>query len=184
MVLLCKASGTSSITENIFQGRFLHAMELQRLGAKIDIKNRTAKIEGNKNFIAAEVMSSDLRASAALVLAGIVSKGNTRKIGSGPDLPKVSTGAGWFNWGPIDVPDDQMQDVRTVNWAKSELRKNHDKPFFLACGFYRPHLPWYVPRKYFDQFPLDQIVLPETKLDDLDDLPEYGKRFARERACL
>ena len=77
MVLLCKASGTSSITENIFQGRFLHAMELQRLGAKITIKNKTAKIEGNTNFIAAEVMSSDLRASAALVLAGIVSKGNT-----------------------------------------------------------------------------------------------------------
>ncbi len=77
MVLLCKASGTSSITENIFQGRFLHAMELQRLGAKITIKNRTAKIEGNTNFIAAEVMSSDLRASAALVLAGIISKGNT-----------------------------------------------------------------------------------------------------------
>ncbi len=77
MVLLCMANGTSSITENIFQGRFLHAMELQRLGAKITIKNRTAKIEGNKNFIAAEVMSSDLRASAALVLAGIVSKGNT-----------------------------------------------------------------------------------------------------------
>ena len=77
MVLLCKAEGTSSITENIFQGRFLHVMELQRLGAKISIKNRTAKIQGNTNFIAAEVMSSDLRASAALVLAGIVSKGNT-----------------------------------------------------------------------------------------------------------
>ena len=77
MVLLCKASGTSSITENIFQGRFLHAMELQRLGAKITIKNKTANIEGNTNFIAAEVMSSDLRASAALVLAGIVSKGKT-----------------------------------------------------------------------------------------------------------
>ena len=77
MVLLCKANGKSSITENIFQGRFLHAMELQRRGAKISIKNKTAKIEGNTNFIAAEVMSSDLRASAALVLAGIVSKGNT-----------------------------------------------------------------------------------------------------------
>ena len=50
MVLLCRANGTSSITENIFQGRFLHAMELQRLGAKISIKNRTAKIEGNTNF--------------------------------------------------------------------------------------------------------------------------------------
>ena len=77
MVLLCKANGASSITENIFQGRFLHAMELQRLGAKISIKNRTAKIGGYTNFRAAEVMSSDLRASAALVLAGIVSKGNT-----------------------------------------------------------------------------------------------------------
>ena len=77
MALLCKANGISSIKENIFQGRFLHAMELSRLGAKITIKNRTAKIDGNTNFIAAEVMSSDLRASAALVLAGIVSKGNT-----------------------------------------------------------------------------------------------------------
>ena len=38
-------------------------------------------------------------------------------------LPKVSTGAGWFNWGPIDVPDDQMQDVRTVNWAKVRIEK-------------------------------------------------------------
>ncbi len=77
MVLLCKANGNSSITENIFQGRFLHVMELQRLGARISIENRTAKIEGNTNFMAAEVMSSDLRASAALVLAGIVSKGKT-----------------------------------------------------------------------------------------------------------
>ena len=77
MVLLCKANGTSSITENIFQGRFLHVMELQRLGAKITIKNKTAIIKGKTNFIGAEVMSSDLRASAALVLAGIVSKGKT-----------------------------------------------------------------------------------------------------------
>ena len=77
MVLLCKANGTSSITENIFQGRFIHVMELQRLGAKIFIKDRTAIIEGNTNFSGAKVMSSDLRASAALVLAGIVSKGQT-----------------------------------------------------------------------------------------------------------
>ena len=77
MVLLCKANGVSSITENIFQGRFIHIMELQRLGAKIFIKDRTAIIHGNTKFIGAEVMSSDLRASAALVLAGIVSEGQT-----------------------------------------------------------------------------------------------------------
>ena len=77
MVLLCKANGRSSITENIFQSRFMHAMELQRLGAKISIKNNKATIEGNTNFIGAEVMSSDLRASAALILAGISAKSST-----------------------------------------------------------------------------------------------------------
>ena len=77
MVLLCKANGRSSITENIFQSRFMHAMELQRLGAKISIKNNKATIEGNTNFIGAEVMSSDLRASAALILAAITAKGTS-----------------------------------------------------------------------------------------------------------
>ena len=77
MVLLCKANGRSSITENIFKSRFIHAMEHQRLGAKIIIKDNKAIIEGNTNFIGAEVMSSDLRASAALILAGISAKGTT-----------------------------------------------------------------------------------------------------------
>jgi UDP-N-acetylglucosamine 1-carboxyvinyltransferase len=77
MVLLCKANGRSSITENIFKSRFMHAMELQRLGAKISINNNKATIEGNTNFLGAEVMSSDLRASAALVLAAISAKGTS-----------------------------------------------------------------------------------------------------------
>ena len=77
MVLMCKADGQSSITENIFENRFLHVGELQRLGAKIKIKNSTATIEGNTKFIGAELMSSDLRASVALVLAGMVSKGKS-----------------------------------------------------------------------------------------------------------
>ena len=77
MVLMCKANGQSSITENIFENRFLHVGELQRLGAKIMIKNSTATIEGNTKFIGAELMSSDLRASVALVLAAMVAKGKS-----------------------------------------------------------------------------------------------------------
>ncbi len=77
MVLMCKANGRSQIIENIFKSRFMHAMELQRLGAKISIKNSKAIIEGNTNFIGAEVMSSDLRASAALILAAISAKGTS-----------------------------------------------------------------------------------------------------------
>ena len=77
MVLMCKANGKSSITENIFENRFMHVAELQRLGAKIDVKNNKAIIDGNKKLIGAELMSSDLRASVALVLAAMVSNGKS-----------------------------------------------------------------------------------------------------------
>ena len=77
MVLLCKANGRSTITESIFENRFLHVAELRRLGAKIKIKENKAIIEGKTKLQGAEVMSSDLRASVALVLAAIISNGET-----------------------------------------------------------------------------------------------------------
>ena len=77
MVLLCKANGRSTITENIFENRFMHVAELRRLGAKIMIKDNKAIIEGNTEFLGAELMSSDLRASVALVLAAMVAKGQS-----------------------------------------------------------------------------------------------------------
>jgi UDP-N-acetylglucosamine 1-carboxyvinyltransferase len=77
MVLLCKGKGRSVISEKIFENRFMHVAELRRLGAKIKIKNSNAIIEGNTNFEGAELMSSDLRASVALVLAGLVAKGKS-----------------------------------------------------------------------------------------------------------
>ena len=77
MVLLCLASGRSSITENIFENRFMHVAELRRLGAKIIVKGNKAIIEGQTEFIGAELMSSDLRASVALVLAAMVAKGQS-----------------------------------------------------------------------------------------------------------
>ena len=77
MVLLCKANGRSTITESIFENRFMHVAELRRLGAKIIVKNNKAIIEGNTEFLGAELMSSDLRASVALVLAAMVAKGQS-----------------------------------------------------------------------------------------------------------
>ena len=77
MVLMCKANGKGSITENIFENRFMHVAELRRLGAKIDVKKNKAHISGNTKFIGAELMSSDLRASVSLVLAAMVSKGKS-----------------------------------------------------------------------------------------------------------
>ncbi len=75
MTLLCRAQGRSIISENIFENRFMHVAELRRLGAKILIKKNKAIIEGKTKFEGAELMSSDLRASVALVLAAIVANG-------------------------------------------------------------------------------------------------------------
>ena len=77
MVLLCLANGRSSITENIFENRFMHVAELRRLGAKIIVKGNKALIEGQTEFTGAELMSSDLRASVALVLAAMVARGQS-----------------------------------------------------------------------------------------------------------
>ncbi len=77
MVLLCLAGGRSSITESIFENRFMHVAELRRLGAKIVVKGNKAIIQGQTEFKGAELMSSDLRASVALVLAAMVAKGQS-----------------------------------------------------------------------------------------------------------
>ena len=85
------------------------------------------------------------------------------------------------DWGPLDVTDEEYGgDWLVSKWIGDQLNKPHDKPFFLACGIYRPHEPWFVPKKYFDQFPLDEIQLPPGyKKGDLDDLPESSKKVGQ-----
>ena len=77
MVLLCKAKKYSVITEEIFENRFMHVAELNRMGAKIKIKGNKAIIEGNTNFKGAELMATDLRASVSLILAALAAKGKS-----------------------------------------------------------------------------------------------------------
>jgi len=78
MALACLANGTSIITERIFESRFMHASELMRLGADIGVEGPSAIVRGGKPLSGAEVMASDLRASAALVIAGIAASGRTQ----------------------------------------------------------------------------------------------------------
>ncbi len=86
-----------------------------------------------------------------------------------------------FDWGPVDVDDRAMGDTRVTDWGVEFLGRNHDRPFFLAVGLFRPHLPWYVPQKYFDEYPLEDITLPRVKEDDLDDVPPLGVAMAKPR---
>ena len=77
MALNCVAKGTALITETIFENRFMHVQELRRLGAKIDVEGNTAVVTGVDHLDGAAVMATDLRASASLVIAGLVARGET-----------------------------------------------------------------------------------------------------------
>ncbi|NUM52611.1 MAG: sulfatase [Candidatus Hydrogenedentes bacterium] len=100
-----------------------------------------------------------------------------------PEPPKKLNGfAGEksnFDWGALDAADEDMGDRKLADWAVGKLRDKHEQPFFLAAGMIRPHLPWYVPKKYVDMFPPDKVTIPKILENDLDDVPATGKKFAR-----
>ncbi len=93
-------------------------------------------------------------------------------------LSKQTTGGSVvLDWGASLVDEKETNDYLNAQWAAEQLMKKHDKPFFMACGIFRPHLPWYVPQKYFDRFPLESIQLPLcNNEDDMADIPERGLR--------
>lgn len=77
-----------------------------------------------------------------------------------------------------DLKDDDFLDWHTVNWCVDRMNQPNEKPFFIACGLHKPHLPFAVPRKYYDLFPLEEIELPPYREDDLDDIPAAGRKMA------
>lgn len=74
--------------------------------------------------------------------------------------------------------DEDLIDWHTTNFCIEQLQRDHVKPFFVACGLYKPHLPFVVPRKYYEPFPLESIQRPPVRANDLDDLPTAGVRMA------
>ena len=94
--------------------------------------------------------------------------------------------AGYFDWTKLDVKDEQMSGYEVADWAIRELKKKHDKPFFRAVGFFRPHVPWHVPKEYYDLYPLDKIELPEDLIRESQmPLPLASDRTSHhDKGCL
>jgi hypothetical protein len=65
--------------------------------------------------------------------------------GSTVNMPMFENMYGDFDWAPLDIPDEETGDYQSVDWVIGQLQREHDRPFFLAAGIYRPHVPWYVP---------------------------------------
>lgn len=95
---------------------------------------------------------------------------------NGPNVKKMH---GFHEPMNHDLKDDDLLDWHTVNYCIEQMQRDDDRPFFVACGLYKPHLPFAVPRKYYERFPLDSIQLPPHREDDLDDVPPAGLRMAR-----
>ena len=91
-----------------------------------------------------------------------------------PGAPLTAVGRGEQDWGPIHLAEEEMNDTGNVDAAIDQLRQDHDRPFFIACGLFNPHMPWYVPQKYFDMFPMDEVTTPKLLENDLDDVPPLG----------
>ncbi|MCB1120660.1 MAG: sulfatase [Verrucomicrobiae bacterium] len=82
-----------------------------------------------------------------------------------------------FTWGPLPVGDEKMADYQIVDWAVHELSREQDRPLFLAVGLTKPHDPWEVPQKYFDQFPIESIPEVSKLENDLEDAHDHGRRM-------
>lgn len=85
-----------------------------------------------------------------------------------------------FDWGPFAIGDAEFGDGQIAQWSIDQLQSGLPQPFFMAVGFYRPHIPLWAPEPYFELYPQDSIRLPEIREDDLDDLSPIARKWALE----
>ena len=85
-------------------------------------------------------------------------------------------------WAALDIEKGGMPDEQIAAWGVEKLGQEYDQPFFLALGFYKPHTPMTAPKRYFDQFDRDSLTLPKVLDNDLDDVPEAGRRWVLDRS--
>ncbi len=112
--------------------------------------------------------------------------GNFDKYGPSPEK-RFQYDPKWFpekrggtqtDWGAYPAHDSLMTDHKSADWAVAQLSKNYDKPFMLTVGFYRPHVPWYVPQPWLDIFEEDSIRTPAYDPKDMEDVPAMGRQVS------
>ncbi len=107
-------------------------------------------------------------------LAGDIERSLGRKRSPRPRKP-MSRPANWsgaWDWGAYPGRDAEMADIQLAHRAAKALREDFDKPFFMSVGFFRPHVPLFVPPKWYDKYEAAKITLPKNPEFDLDDLPK------------
>ncbi len=93
--------------------------------------------------------------------------------------PRGNLGVGGIRFAPLDCEDGDLREGKIIQYGVDQLKKQHDKPFLLTIGLHKPHMPWNVPRKYYDLHPLEDIKLPPHTENDLSDVPPAGIQIAK-----
>src|SRR5699024_4855769 len=81
------------------------------------------------------------------------------------------------DWGAYPEHNEDMPDYKWASWVIERLEQDYDKPFFLGVGFVGTHVPWYVPQRWLNMYPLEDIHLPPYKENDMKDIPDLGRRM-------
>lgn len=107
-------------------------------------------------------------------LAGDIDRSLGRKKGTRPKKPmnRPADWSGAWDWGAFPEDDAEMADFQLAKKAADAIHEDFDKPFFMSVGFFRPHVPLYVPPKWFELYHPKSLTLPENPKSDLDDLPK------------
>jgi choline-sulfatase len=92
-------------------------------------------------------------------------------------VKEIDTKSRLWDFGAQLHDDQKFGDHVTATWAVERLKQKHDKPFFMSVGFYRPHVPWYAPKRIFDQIDHQALTLPPTQSGDRDDLSDFAKKL-------
>lgn len=96
-----------------------------------------------------------------------------------PNMPDSIVHPGLFDYEAWEGPDRDFPDVVNTDRTIERLEADYDRPFFMALGLYRPHNPWTAPKRFFDLYPIEELQMPQVLENDLDDIPEIGKRWAK-----
>lgn len=80
--------------------------------------------------------------------------------------------------GPLNIATEDYVETHTAKWVAQQIKTSHEQPFFIGCGFFKPHIPNYAPKEWFDLYQDSIIQNPETLLSDFEDIPPYALRYA------
>lgn len=125
---------------------------------------------GYRTFAGGKVLHHGFTGSLATVI-------DVKLTGRGGPRPKqqMNWPGGAWDWGAFPESDDLMGDYTLAKNAAAALKEKHKQPFFMSVGLFRPHVPMFVPAKWFDLYEREKITLPKAPLSDLDDLPPNFK---------